>query len=79
MLGFLDAEGSMALRLSDELGDEFRSTYDSGPVMSYGSVMRGYVSIPEELLTATATLITWFDKAYDWIATLPPKPTKKGK
>lgn len=32
MFSFLDAEGSMALRLPDDLGEEFRSTYDSGPV-----------------------------------------------
>lgn len=77
MFSFLDADGSMALRLSDELGEEFRSTYESGPVVSYGSVMRGYVSVPEELLANTSKLVSWFDKAYDWIGSLPPKPTKK--
>lgn len=77
MFSFLDAGGSMALRLSDELGEEFRSTYESGPVIQYGSVMRGYVSVPPELLPATAELAVWFDKAYDWIGTLAPKPTKK--
>ncbi|MDF1596919.1 MAG: hypothetical protein P1T08_12645 [Acidimicrobiia bacterium] len=77
MFSFLDADGSMALRLSDELGEEFRSTYDSGPVIQYGSVMRGYVSVPPELLADTAELAVWFDKSYDWIGTLAPKPTKK--
>ncbi len=77
MFSFLDGEGTMALRLSNELGDEFQSTYDSGPVTSYGSVMRGYVSIPKPLLANTSVLAPWFDKAYDWIGTLAPKPTKK--
>jgi len=79
MFSFLDPEGSMALRLSDEMGEEFRSKYDSGPVISYGSVMRGYVSVPAELLADTAELAVWFDKAYDWIGTLAPKPTKSKK
>ena len=67
----------MALRLSDELGELFQAEYESGPVMQYGSVMRGYVSVPAELLAAPAELAPWFDKAWDWIGTLPPKPTKK--
>ena len=77
MFSFLAADGSMALRLSEELGEQFQSEYESGPVMSYGSVMRGYVSVPEELLANPAELAAWFDKAWDWIGSLPAKPTKK--
>ena len=79
MFSFLDAAGSMALRLSDDLGEDFKSTYESGPVTSYGAVMRGYVSVPAKLLAGTAEVTAWFDKAYDWIGTLPPKPTTKKK
>ena len=77
MFSFLDPEGAMALRLSDELGEEFKSRYDSGPVIQYNSVMRGYVSVPAGLLATTAELGEWFAKAYDWIGSLPPKATKK--
>jgi hypothetical protein len=77
MFSFLDGEGTMALRLSPELTDDFLDKYESGPVMQYGSVMRGYVSIPDDLLSDTKTLGSWFVKAYDWIGTLEPKPTKK--
>lgn len=79
MFSFLDAEGSMALRLSDGLGEEFKSTHENGPVTSYGAVMRGYVSVPAELLADTAEAAAWFEKAYDWIGTLAPKPTTKKK
>lgn len=79
MFSFLDAEGSMALRLSDDLGKEFNSTHESGPVISYGSVMRGYVSMPAELLADTPKAAVWFDKAHYWIGTLAPQPTKKTK
>ena len=77
MFSFLDPEGSMALRLSDDLKDEFGSRYDTGPVIQYGSVMRGYVSVPAELLADTKELTSWFDRSFDWIDTLEPKPTKK--
>lgn len=77
MFSFLDAGGSMALRLSDELRGEFFSEYDSGPVMQHGSVMRGYVAVPDELLHNTDELAGWFDRSHDWVGTLPPKPTRK--
>ncbi len=77
MFSFLDQEGTMALRLSDELRDEFMAQYESGPVMQYGSVMRGYVSVPDDLLADVDEARSWFDRSHDWIGTLPPKPTKK--
>ena len=77
MFSFLDVEGTLAIRLSDELADEFLSTYESGPVIQYGSVMRGYVSVPDDLLSDTGKIGSWFKKAYEWIGTLEPKATKK--
>ncbi len=77
MFSFLDAGGTMALRLPDEMTEEFRSTYDSGDVIQYGATMRGYSSIPAQLLADADTLRAWFDQSWEWIGTLPPKPTKK--
>ena len=77
MFSFLDADGAMALRLSDELTDEFLVRFESGPVRQYGSVMRGYVSVPDDLLSNTEELASWFEKAHTWIGTLDPKPTTK--
>jgi hypothetical protein len=77
MFSLLDADGVMALRLSGELTEEFRLTYTSGDVIHYGATMRGYSSVPDELLADTATLAEWFDRSWEWIGALPPKPTKK--
>ena len=77
MFSFLDKDGTMALRLSDEQTEEFRSRYESGNVIQYGSTMRGYSSVPAQLLADTETLAGWFDRSWEWIGTLPPKPTKK--
>ena len=76
MFSILDGGGAMALRLSKQLTVEFLSRYESDPVIQYGSVMRGYVSIPDDLLSDTEELESWFGKAYDWIGTLEPKPTR---
>ncbi len=77
MFSFLDADGTLALRLSDELESEFRSQYESGPVTQYGRTMQGYSSVPAELLDDTSSLSGWLERAWDSIGSLPPKPTKK--
>ena len=77
MFSFLDQEGGMAVRLSDELQEEFMADYDSGPVMQYGSVMRGYLSVPPVLLEDTDAVASWLNRSYEWIGTLPPKATKR--
>ncbi len=75
MFSFLTPDGMMALRLSDEDSGEFQSQYESGPVLQYGSVMRGYVSVPDDLLADPDAAAPWFDKSWGWIGSLPPKPT----
>ncbi|MDH4279495.1 MAG: hypothetical protein OEW83_15600 [Acidimicrobiia bacterium] len=77
MFSFLGPDGTMALRLPVDRYEEFLGTYDSGPVESYGAVMRGYVSVPADLLADTDALKPWFDAGHEWIGTLKPKPTKK--
>ncbi|MGI9602092.1 MAG: hypothetical protein ACR2QE_09420 [Acidimicrobiales bacterium] len=77
MFSFLDGDGLMALHLSDELEADFRSRFESGPVIQYGRTMRGYASVPPELFADTKTLCQWYDRAWEWIGTLEPKPTKK--
>jgi hypothetical protein len=77
MFSFLDADGSRALRLSDELREAFEASYESGPVVQYGSVMRGYVAIPNSLFENTEELVAWFDRSLEWIEGLEPKATKK--
>jgi hypothetical protein len=77
MFSFLDADGGMALRLSDDLREEFLAIHDGGPVIQYGSVMQGYVSIPHQLLRDADELTVWFTKSFDWVGTLEPKSTKK--
>lgn len=77
MFSFLDADGVMALRLPDDLRQAFLSRYGTDPVEQYGRVMTEYVAVPEELLADTPQLQVWFDRSYEWIGTLKPKPTKR--
>jgi len=77
MFSFLGPDGTLALRLPDDRYQEFLANYESGPVESHGAVMKGYVSVPGDLLADAEALQPWFDASHDWIGTLKPKPTKK--
>ncbi len=77
MFSFLGPDGTMALRLPDDRYEAFLSTYESGPVESYGAGMKGYVAVPDDLLADTEALKPWFDASHEWIGTLKPKPTRK--
>lgn len=79
MFSFLDRGGTVALRFSDQDRAEFTEQYESGPSIQYGKTMQGYATVPGELLDNTDELATWFQRSYDYIATLKPKPTTRKK
>lgn len=73
MFTFLDKEGVVSIRLSREDTEEFRSTYESGDSIQYGSTMRGYSTVPEDLLATTEELAGWMERSRIHITTLTPK------
>ncbi len=77
MFSFLAPDGVLALHLSSELEQEFRAANDSGPIEQYGRTMRGYSTVPADLLADPEACSRWYDRAWDWIGTLEPKPTTK--
>jgi len=77
MTSFLDPTGSMGLRLPPADRGDFITSYQTGLAQQYGSTMKEYVVVPSGLLADTDELRTWFSRSLAWVASLPPKPTKK--
>lgn len=73
MFTFLDADGQAAVRLPQEVAEEFDGSYETGPVIQYGRTMQEYVSVPSSLLADTEALSAWIARSHEWIGTLPPK------
>lgn len=73
MFSFLDRDGTMAIRLPKELIEEYGQNHSTEPVVQYGSVMRGYVAVDDELFGDVSALTGWFDRSYEWVGTLDPK------
>ncbi len=79
MFSFLSKEGEIAIRFSKEEQEAFMEKHNAGPSIQYGSVMRGYVTVPEDMLARFDELAAYLKKSYEYIASLEPKPTTKKK
>ena len=77
MFSFVDSDGGLSLRLPPDDKSAFEKTYDTGPVVQYGAVMKGYVPVPEGVLADDDTLKTLFSKSFAFAKSLKPKPTKR--
>ncbi len=77
MFSFVDKTGEFAFRFSDKRKSELIDELGGKESIQYGSVMRGYVVIPESLMDNFDTLAKLIAESYEYIASLPPKPTKK--
>ncbi|MCB2135580.1 MAG: hypothetical protein KDE08_06495 [Rhodobacteraceae bacterium] len=75
MFSFLD-EGGLCLRLAAADKTEFGVRYGTGDVLRYGSVMRGYVPVPPELIADAPSLAGWFRRSLDFAQSLKPRPGK---
>ena len=77
MFSYLDASGSMALRLSEPDRAEFIERFSTTLHQAYGSVQKEYVTVPAALLDDTPRLLPWFRASHAYALTLKPKPTKR--
>jgi TfoX/Sxy family transcriptional regulator of competence genes len=79
MFSFLTKTGKLALRLPDQEREAFLKKYKTSLCEQNGTVLKEYAEVPDALLKKTAELKTWFVSSYAYVASLKPKPTKKGK
>jgi hypothetical protein len=77
MFSYLNASGSLALRLPQGEREKFLKKFKTTLFEAYGVVMKEYVTVPDSLLRNTKELQKYFELSYQYIQTLKPKPTKK--
>lgn len=77
MTSFIDREGVVSIRLATDDREEFMETYDTALAVQYGSVMKEFVVVPNDLLERPDELREWFVRSWEWVGKLKPKPTKK--
>ena len=77
MFSFLNKEGTLGLRLPQQVKDEFLKKYKTTLCIEYGAVMMEYVSVPEKVFKRTKEMKPWFVLSYEYVKTLKPKLSKK--
>ena len=73
MTSFIDKGGEVSIRLDEEDRQEFIEKYDSRISVQYGSQMKEFVVVPDDLLERQNELREWFVRSWDWVGTLEPK------
>ncbi len=73
MFSQLNKDAQLGIRLSKEDGEQFKKEYDADVFKSYGAVMKGYVLIPESMLSDIELLSSFMDKAHEYVMSLEPK------
>ena len=79
MFSFLDASGTVALRLPADAREKFFAKHPGAECTQHGRVMREYVSIPGAMLSKTATMKKLFDVSFEYASSLKPKATTRKK
>ena len=77
MFSYLDASGSMALRLSESDRAAFVDRYSTTLHHAYGIVQKEYVTVPSDLLDDTERLLPWLKASNAYALTLKAKPSKR--
>ena len=76
MFSYLNAQGSMALKLPKAERDAFLEKYQTTLFEAYGIVQKEFVTVPDALLENTDELKTYFDFSYETTKALKPKATR---
>ena len=79
MFSYLSKQGKMALRLPAAEREAFLKKYKAKLCDAYGRVQPEYVEVPDSLLSSTRELKKFFDRSYEYVGSLKPKPTVRKK
>lgn len=70
-------QSRLAIRLPGDEREKFLKKYKTSLFEAYGTVMKEYVAVPDDLLANTKELKKYLAMSFAYAQTLKPKPTKK--
>ena len=73
MFSLLNKEGELGIRFSKEDHKKYMEEWGSAQFRSYNSNMRGYVTVPNEMLQDLDAVAGYLDESYDYVMSLEPK------
>jgi hypothetical protein len=79
MFSYLSKQGKVALRLPTGEREAFLKKYKAKLCDAYGRVQPEYVEVPDSLLSSTHELKKFFERSFEYVSSLKPKPGAKKK
>ena len=73
MFSLLNKAGEIGIRFSKEIQKKYMREWPSTTFISYGATMKGYVLIPDQLLSDLDQLAVYLDESFDYVMSLDPK------
>ncbi|MEM7298490.1 MAG: hypothetical protein AAF391_09530 [Bacteroidota bacterium] len=73
MFTLLNKAGEIGIRFSKEIQKQYMEKFETTLYKSYGSVMHGYILIPDSLLADQDLVADLMNESYDYVMTLEPK------
>ncbi len=75
MFSQLNKNGEIGIRLSKEKGTEFINKHQAKVFKSYGTVMKNYVCLPDQVLSEIDLSVKYMLESYEYTKSLPIKKT----
>jgi hypothetical protein len=73
MFTMFSTDAELGIRLPAEEREAFIERFDATPFETYGTVMKEYVTVPDELLADSETLAPYLKASYEYVLSLKPK------
>ena len=77
MFSFLTPAGSLALRLGPDDRATFLVLHHTTLHEAHGTVMKEYVSVPDDLFADTAAMTPYLAASHAYVSGLKPKATRR--
>ncbi len=77
MFSQLNKAGTVGLRMDKAEREAFLAEYNGELLVTYGTVMKEYVAVPDQLLQDTPRLLPWLKLSYAYARTLKPQARKR--
>lgn len=77
MFSQLTKAGTLGLRLGKAEREAFLAEFNSELLVTYGTVMKEYVAVPDHLLQDSVSLLPYLELSYAYAKTLKPQARKR--
>jgi len=73
MFSLFNKDNEIGIRFSKEVQESYIKEFETTLYHSYGAVMRGYILIPDNLLSDIKLMSKLLNESFDYVMTLEPK------